>query len=278
MNMNSAQILDEMKKSRIRVCIEGKAEDKIGVSKFGGNPDVCADFQWPYYVGESAFDKVKKSRPLSFLAQFNCADLAKYDKEGLLPRSGLLSFFYEEETAEWGYSPSHKGCARVYYFAETKQLVKADFPEDLGEDFRNPEIGIRLDSQISYPSVQDIQLKYDISGDEYDDIEDYMDEECCVHQVLGWPGSIQNNISTECELIQKGYELGNGWKDIPEDEIEVAQQISLDKWQLLLQLDEVENDDFYLSFGDSGRLYFYIMKEDLKNCNFENVWLVYQCF
>lgn len=277
-DLSTAQIMEEMKKSRIRVYIEGQAENETGVSKFGGRPDVVADFEWPYYVGVSLLDNEEKRRPLSFLAQFNCTELAKFDTEGLLPKSGLLSFFYEEETSEWGYDPKHKGCAKVFYFAKTEKLVPADFPEDLAEDYRNPEIGIRLETQLSYPVVQDIQLKYDISGEAYEDVEEYMDEGCCVHQILGWPGIIQNNITTECELIQKGYYLGRSWEDIPSEEKALARQVSIDKWQLLFQLDEVEHEEFYLSFGDCGRLYFYIQKDDLKNCNFENVWLVYQCF
>ena len=37
-------------------------------------------------------------------------------------------------------------------------------------------------------------------------------------------------------------------------------------------------DGFELMFGDCGRIYFYIRKEDLRNRNFENVWLSLQCF
>ncbi len=47
--------------------------------------------------------------------------------------------------------------------------------------------------------------------------------------------------------------------------------------QLFLQLDEVESEDFCLSFGDGGRLYFYIPKEDLSRKIFENCWIIYQC-
>ena len=50
------------------------------------------------------------------------------------------------------------------------------------------------------------------------------------------------------------------------------------EWTLLLQLDTVEKDDFELMFGDCGRIYFYILKEDLKNKNFENTWLILQCY
>ena len=36
--------------------------------------------------------------------------------------------------------------------------------------------------------------------------------------------------------------------------------------------------DYGLYFGDSGKIYFNIRKEDLKNKNFDNVWLILQCY
>ncbi len=50
------------------------------------------------------------------------------------------------------------------------------------------------------------------------------------------------------------------------------------EWILLFQMDTVEKDGFELMFGDCGRIYFYIRKEDLRNRNFENVWLSLQCY
>jgi len=41
-------------------------------------------------------------------------------------------------------------------------------------------------------------------------------------------------------------------------------------------MDTVESDDYELMFGDSGHIYFWIKKEDLKNKNFDNVWLILQ--
>ena len=45
-------------------------------------------------------------------------------------------------------------------------------------------------------------------------------------------------------------------------------------WTLLFQLESYEGEDFDLCFGDCGRLYFWIKKEDLRNCNFDNTQLV----
>lgn len=50
------QMMEEMKKDRIRLQIEGKARQGTGVTRFGGNPDVPADFEWPYYFGRSMLD------------------------------------------------------------------------------------------------------------------------------------------------------------------------------------------------------------------------------
>ncbi|WP_152512736.1 hypothetical protein [Haloplasma contractile] len=41
----------------------------------GGNRDLPNDFEWYYFEGESQLDGTVKSRPLSFLAQFNSEEL-----------------------------------------------------------------------------------------------------------------------------------------------------------------------------------------------------------
>lgn len=38
-------------------------------------------------------------------------------------------------------------------------------------------------------------------------------------KLLGWPDIIQNNMTRECELISRGFYLGNGWKEISEKEV-----------------------------------------------------------
>ena len=39
----------------------------------------------------------------------------------------------------------------------------------------------------------------------------------------------------------------------------------------------ISDDDYELMFGDCGHIYYWIRKEDLMNCNFENTWLILQC-
>ena len=70
--------------------------------------------------------------------------------------------------------------------------------------------------------------------------------------------------------------MGSGWDNVtPRD-----RQESIDRskdWQLLFQLDSVSDDDFELMFGDCGRIYYYIRKDDLAAKNFDNIWLILQC-
>lgn len=110
--MHIKEKLESLAKNSIELKIKEKEAYKLGATRFGGQPDVPTDFIWPTYEGES-YDHVVKNRPLSFLAQFNCEDLAKYDTEHLLPDHGLLSFFYELDTQCWGFDPTNKGCAWV---------------------------------------------------------------------------------------------------------------------------------------------------------------------
>ena len=44
-----------------------------------------------------------------------------------------------------------------------------------------------------------------------------------------------------------------------------------------LQLGTVTGDGFELMFGDCGRVYFCIRKEDLAARRFDRVWLILQC-
>ena len=115
--MSIKEKLESLGRNSIQLKIARKETYKLGATRFGGKPDVPPDFVWPTYEGES-YDHVVKDRPLTFLAQFNCAELAQFDKEHLLPDHGLLSFFYETDTQCWGYDPKDQGCARVYWFED----------------------------------------------------------------------------------------------------------------------------------------------------------------
>src|SRR5690349_12219079 len=62
-----------------------EADLPVGVSKFGGSPDLPPEAEWP----------CRKGYPLFLMAQFYLPDVVPYDDEGALPRTGMLYFFYD---------------------------------------------------------------------------------------------------------------------------------------------------------------------------------------
>lgn len=281
--MDWKNILPQLYRGRIDsrfVPAQGKLA--VGASKFGGRPDVPADFIWPVFETDTREDDQVKERPLAFLAQFDCAQLAPLDPEGLLPKEGLLSFFYELESQRWGYDPKDAGCARVFWFEGP--LAPAEFPAELAENFRLPEMAAQLSGATDAPDFQDAcpALEYPWTANDYRIFDQArrelgMDYPANRSQLLGWPDIIQNNMTLQCELISRGYYLGGSWEKIPLEERSALRTPSVRDWQLLFQLDTVENGDFELMFGDCGRIYFYIRREDLAQRRFDRVWLIQQC-
>ena len=278
-----SEILDSLKKNEITISTEFNNNSEIvNKSKIGGKPYLPKDFIWPYYQG----------LPLSFLAQINLEEVSSLDKDKLLPDKGILYFFYELETQEWGYSPQDKGCAKVFYFENNSNFDLIDFPKDMEDYYKIPEFKINFKSNISLPSYEDFfnliedkeELEditenefYDIYHSAYDElskkylvpIEKYI-------KLLAYPDVIQNSMEEECEAVTRGFDMGDV-ESYPKKYQKEIRSASKD-WILLFQMDTVETSDYELMFGDSGHIYFWIKKEDLKNKNFENIWLILQCY
>lgn len=278
--MSLKEKMVQMCRNSLSLMIEGEQEYQLCGTRFGGRPDVPPDFVWPVFEGED-YDGELQERPLSFLAQFNCGELSAYDSERLLPDHGLLSFFYQTESAAWGFDPADKGCARVFWFEDTSILSAADYPAEMEDELKFPMLRIEMTQEPSYPGWEDFTERYPDTDDEA--FEEAL-EELGVEEpeerskLLGWPDVIQNSMAAECELVAQDHYLGDGWQDVPEDVRQQAEATALDRWRLLFQLDTVEHEDFCLMFGDAGRIYFYIPKEDLQARRFDRAWLILQCY
>ena len=282
--MDWRQVLPPLYRSRMETRFAPAGEDlPAGSSKFGGRPDVPAGFVWPVFETKTFDGEEGKPRPLAFLAQFDCARLAELDPEGLLHRTGLLSFFYELGSQRWGYDPKDAGCARVFWF-DGEPVAPAEFPRDLEEDFRLPELAAELSGGTDAPDFQDacLALDYPFTANDYRFFDQARRELGYAYpdnrsQLLGWPDIIQNNMTLECELVSRGHYLGGSWESVPQEERDTLRVPSVQDWRLLFQLDTVASGNFELMFGDCGRIYFYIRREDLLARRFDRAWLVLQC-
>ena len=251
-------------------------------SKIGGKPAVPNGFVWPHYTGLVYGEEECKNRPLSFMAQINLKDIVGLDDTGLLPKSGMLSFFYELETMTWGFDPKDKGSARVFYFPDDTVLSIADYPDGLEDYAHLPELAIDFIQHISIPEYGEYNDGNDYDWDDYNECSAECgyehDEWGDFTKLLGYPDVIQNPMEEECEAVTRGYRQGSpeDYAKIPEEEKSDISEKSKD-WILLFQMGTISDDDYELMFGDCGHIYYWIRKEDLMNCNFENTWLILQC-
>jgi len=106
-----AQSITQLARPCYRVvrALTPEEEIPLGASKFGGSPDVPADFVWPQTPDAT------KSEPMEFVGQVRLADLPGPLPEPA-PQSGLLSFF-----TRWS-------GGRVFYFPEGTLLERTPGP------------------------------------------------------------------------------------------------------------------------------------------------------
>ena len=91
----------------IKINFSEATDDLTGKSKWFGSPDFPEGWEYP-----DIFDDNGEPWPLTFVCQIRCADIAKFDKENLLPHEGMLYFFaaideYMEDV--WEECPYHNG-------------------------------------------------------------------------------------------------------------------------------------------------------------------------
>ena len=199
------EFLKPMAKNAIKIDAQARDDGDIavGVSKFGGQPDLPASVPWPS----------NENGALSFVAQINFAEVSKFDTDGLLPKSGMLYLFYDINLRIWGYDPADKkGFAVIFSETAQDQLARQNM------DSGNFTFGAR---SLSFKNELSWQAKE--------------------NKLLGHSDNIQDGMELECELVANGLDCGDGsayhHPNIAEFEKNAAQ------WQLLLQIDSDWDSD-----------------------------------
>lgn len=192
-------------RTAIRISFAGNGNTPLpaGCSKYGGRPDVADDFQWPHD---------NSGRPLTFLLQIDCVDLATLDREGLLPASGQLYFFYELSKMNRG---GLKNAVRVIYNDKpSSQLHPLDYPVNLGKEYQLQECRLKFIRCTSIPRIE--ELRHLTSLDEEDESEYYdvymrlydkfWKGDGPIGKMLGYAdliqGPIVNDLSNEVLLLE----------------------------------------------------------------------------
>lgn len=254
---------------RIR-SVDSKQEAEIGASKLGGCPDLPKDTVWPVWKGI----------PLSFIGQFDLSEVLRFQIEDTVPKEGMLSFFYDAEQTTWGYDPEDRESWKVFYF-EKADLIRTQFPKELPLQSRFQERPVEFQQDVTLPPWDSSVIdELELSDEEDDDYIDFLPEvrklayeSETVHRLFGYPDQVQGDMQLECQLVSNGLYCGDasGYQDPRRGEL----QEGANDWRLLLQIDS--DQSIGMCWGDVGRLYFWIKANDLKQGNFDQVWMVLQC-
>jgi len=246
----------------------------IGSSRLGGHPDLPIDLEWPAWNG----------RPLDFLVQLDLSEISGFKVCKHLPPSGRLYFFYDSESMKWGFDPADRGSWRVMFSDKPKESLQR----------------IRIDGAVPSPLLYNscaLSFRESLSGDwafipidmlnlkgrdlkQYEDFIFELPASSSLHQVLGEPNPIQSfscsDMQERCQWASNGLYLGGSGGPSP-DRAELERlRPGATEWRLLLQLDSDENAE--MEWVDSGRLYFFIREEELEKRDFDNVWMILECY
>jgi hypothetical protein len=94
------------------------------------------------------------------------------------------------------------------------------------------------------------------------------------HQIGGWPDVIQDDMELACQLVSQGVRMGN--QSEYDATFKAELEAGAEEWVLLLQLDSDDEGPGWM-WGDLGRLYWWIRRQDLAKGDFSQMWLVLQC-
>ena len=94
------------------------------------------------------------------------------------------------------------------------------------------------------------------------------------HHLLGHPQVLQNPMELECQLASQGIFCGSpeGFQSGRGQALAGGAR----DWRLLLQIDSDDEGPGWM-WGDSGRLYYWVKRQDRASLQFQDAWLLLQC-
>lgn len=268
-----ADSLVELARPSVRLVPDATTPARSGASRLGGSPDLPFSTDWPRHEGH----------PLSFIAQVNLAETAAYEPEGLLPRDGLLSFFYDAVTQRaWGFDPADRGASAVIYTPASEATSRREPPADLPEEGVFEAMGLRPGAELTFAPWESFDVEcLGMSPDEgfayaeqgFAHPEPVDDKDHVIHRLLGHPDPVQGDMQVTCQLVTNGLYCGDSTGHLDPRARDLRGGAAA--WRLLLQVDSQEEAG--MMWGDVGRLYYWIRHADLLARDSDLSWLILQC-
>lgn len=240
-------------------------ESEVGVSKFGGKPDLPIGTDWPTFDGQ----------PMIFLAQINLAEIKNLDIENELPDNGIIYFFihFNEPENEFGTEYQfifNKKEYRVIY-SEQKDLKSVDFPSELIADYHFKPSRMEFKLFYTFPSSETLEIKSLVEQDRensYAFNDNYGNHEG--EQVLGYTMPIQYDVTWDWAFSYLNFETYE-LTDSDKARIDSIRPEFINLLQFSLKNSFTGFEKIGISIG-----YFGITKTDLINKRFDNTILIFQ--
>lgn len=184
--------LVELATPRIALTVSGARAGGVGTSRFGGEPDLPAGTEWPVvrltkkaasdqmFVELSEVPHVVDDKhvifPLGFVAQLRLEELAPLDREGRLPRAGLLSFFARQDIRDGEHGDLSRLVSRVLFHERLGDLGPVPAPSQVPERDRHAACDITATRELPLapPSFARALGLVDDEGARYEKLYDEM--------------------------------------------------------------------------------------------------------
>jgi hypothetical protein len=143
--------------------------------------------------------------------------------------------------------------------------------EDSIPDYRDQvieELGLSREERDRY---DDVWEKWNSRRPETEPIPNRRPDLC--HRMGGYPDRLQGDLRLEAQLVSHGLYCGNasGYAEGKQKGLWPGAK----EWELLLQIDSEEAAG--MMWGDVGRIYFLIHRDDLRERRFEKIWAGLEC-
>lgn len=242
------------------------------VGYLGGDPEMPADMPWPTWEGHG---------PLYFVAALDCAQVPTESLDIPLPDSGTLLFFYfdglGESSVAYNDPDSVINGTRVLHIPAGTATVPRTRPDNAAP-FPRLELGGELmatipdnenDALIAAFGDPDDPVAYtdyptvDPAGTGFWEVlTAFRRDHSPHHRIGGYALPIQGQVEPEGAQVLH-----------PVDE--AARKEAASHLVLLAQIDSDARTD--MGWGDAGRLYWLIRRDDLAEGRFENTTFTWQC-
>ncbi|WP_156286311.1 YwqG family protein [Oceanivirga salmonicida] len=263
------KIIEELRKETLKesILINVKESDNIELtaSKFGGYPYIPFDENVPL---DSNGD------PLYLIAQINCSDLPE---NNIYPKKGLLQFFIGTDDL-WGLDfdnqISGQGHKVIYYENIDKNVTQEDVMKKYKlEEYVEMPLDIETTLALSFGKEMQA-IEYNTLGFDEMFIKKYNKyfPKNKIEDIWDIDDDFMDEISEEFLSFQSRI---GGYPSFTQSDMREDDNI-LDKYNILLL--QIDSNNDYIMWGDSGIANFFITKEMLDKKDFTKVLYNWDCY